>query len=112
MMGLSVAPPGIAEIAAQAATLALPAKSKAVLKDIADQLANLAAARNEFAVAKAQIAADRAAADKFAAELNERSRSLDDAGAALAVRVAKFQAAVADFESKLAAHATALEQTP
>ena len=112
MIGMvSVAPPGIAEIAAQAATLALPAKSKAVLKDIADQLAALAAARNDFAAAKAQIDAARSAADKFKAELDARAQGLTDRDTALRARVAAFEKVVSEFEGRLAANAATLESS-
>jgi hypothetical protein len=112
MMGLSVAPPGIAEIAAQAATLALPEQSKAVLKDIADQLAALRDRQNEIGALQQQLATDRAAADKRKAELDARAQDLDARDAALAARVANFAIVVTKFERALGVHLATLEQTP
>jgi hypothetical protein len=110
MMGSSVITPSVDELVAQARKLVLPDESARVLNDISAQLAALNDRQNEIIALQQKTDLDRAAANKLAAEVQQRSDALDAASAALGARAAKFDAVVAAFEQKLAAHAASLEQ--
>jgi chromosome segregation ATPase len=112
MMGLSMGTPGPEEVIKMATAMAMPAAAKRTLQDIASQLAALRDRQNEIGVLSLKLDTDRAAVDKRTAEVQQRSDALDAANAALNTRIAKFEVTVSEFEQKLAAHETALEQTP
>ena len=105
--------PGPEEVIKIATAMAMPAAAKARLQDIGQQLDALNKRREEIAALKAQADADRIAADKFKAELDARAQDLANReqqnNAALLTRIAKFEAVVAEFQSKLAVHEAALE---
>jgi chromosome segregation ATPase len=110
LMGSSVITPSTAELVDQARKLVLSDESQRVLDNIAAQLAALQDRQNEIIALQKQASDDRAAADKLMVELQQRSDALDNRDAALLARTAKFQATLAVFEQKLAAHEAAMEQ--
>ena len=94
-----------------ASELALPTKSRAVLKEIADQLAVLKDRQTEIGALQQKLDSDRKAVATLSAEVQQRNAALDARDVALSARAARPQAVADQFEQRLAAHAATLEST-